>query len=346
MIGRACQFCLITATALLLSACSSISYYSQSIVGHTRLMMARQPIARVMADAGPELSRQLELAQELKKFAVTELALPDNDSYLTYVPLKRKYPVWTVVAAPEFSLQAKSWCYPVIGCASYRGFFARQDADRYAASLNKQGLETSVAGAVAYSTLGWFADPLLPSMMRNGDIVLVETLLHELAHQQLYVKGDSAFNEAFATVVGEQGTLRWLQHRQSEKIAQYRARLKASGQFDQLITDLKVDLAEVFDSAANPAHKRQLKNRLLADVQHRYEVMKQQHWNGRGWYDGWFKTPLNNARLAAYSTYRHKVPALEQLLQSCGGVFQQFYSTLKNVEQNGTSTIPETCDPA
>ena len=175
-------------------------------------MLAREPVDKVLKTANEELTGQLELSKQLKRFAIDELSLPESKSYNSYVALERDFPVWVVVAAPEFSVDAKQWCYPVIGCASYRGYFKKQSAQNYAKKISKKGFEVSVGGASAYSTLGWFSDPLLPSMMRYGDVNFAETLFHEIAHQKVYINGDSGFNEAFATVVGQEGAKRWLKY--------------------------------------------------------------------------------------------------------------------------------------
>ncbi len=310
---------------LLLSACSSISYYTQSVVGHSRLMLARQPIDKAISNAEPELAQQLELAVKLREFAVSDLSLPDNKSYQSYVPLRRDYPVWVVVAAEPFSLEAKQWCYLVIGCASYRGYFKLASAQRYAKSLQAKGFETYVGGAAAYSTLGWFSDPLLPSMLGNSAGDLAEILFHELAHQVLYVNSDSEFNEAFATVVGEQGTLRWLQQHRPSEVQKYTEKLNASNDFNGLIKNIKQKLGEVYTSDRSNAEKAQARALLFENLKAEYQLLKAQKWNGIPWFDHWFKTPINNARLAAFSTYRDRVPELSAIFDQYGGDFQRFY---------------------
>ena len=324
--------------------CSSISYYSQSIAGHTSLMLARQPLETVMQDAQPELKRRLLLAQELRQFAVDYLGLPDNRSYLEYVDLKREYPVWTVVAAEEFSLEPKNWCYPVIGCAAYRGYFSEAAAQAYADRLQGRGFETTVGGAIAYSTLGWFDDPLLPSMMRYGDTGLAENMFHELAHQVLYVNGDSAFNEAFASVVGEQGTLRWLQHRNPEKLDAYRQRLAYRVDFFNLLYAAKSELQKLYTGATTDLLKREQKSQIISKIDLDYQQLKHSEWSGYNGFDRWFERPVNNARLAALATYRERMPELTQLLQTCEGDFSRFFQVLKSssISEHG-SNLPTVC---
>lgn len=335
---------IVLSLAGLLSACSSVAYYSQSIIGHSRLMLARQSIDEVLKTADPELADQLRLVQNLRQFAVSELGLPNNRSYTSYVALKRDYPVWTVVAAAEFSLEAKSWCYPVIGCASYRGFFVEEDAEQYAASLSDKGLETSVGGATAYSTLGWFSDPILPSMLGNGEAQLAEVLFHELAHQRLYIKGDSAFNEAFATVVGEQGALLWLQANAEQKVLDsYLSQRHAIADFDQLLNATKSKLAALYDSDL-PVNQKQLnKKELVLELQQNYQELKETRWQGRKWFQHWFSKPVNNARLASISTYREKLPELEQLLLACDKNFTRFYRSLERLTGRDKIVVPQRC---
>jgi len=319
-------------------------YYSQSVIGHSRLMMARQSVDKVIVTADEKLAAQLLLSKQLKAFAITELDLPDSKSYNSYVALKRDFPVWTVVAAPEFSVAPKQWCYPVIGCASYRGYFKKKSAQNYADKIAKKGFEVSVGGAPAYSTLGWFADPLLPSMMRYGDVEFAETLFHELAHQKLYINGDSGFNEAFATVVGQEGAKRWLRKFRPDELKEYQDQINATAEFNTLIAQLKIDLDLAYKRDVDDTKKRQLKEALFVDLKQRYENVKAQKWQGKGWFDRWFERPINNARLASFSTYYEQVPVLEELLRSCDNDLTRFY---KAVEKQGEVTpvvISVRCD--
>ena len=327
-----------------LTSCSTLGYYSQSVIGHSRLMLARQSIDKVLLEADADLKSKLLLAQDLKQFAVNRLALPDNQSYSSYVALEREFPVWTVVAAEEFSIQARSWCYPVIGCASYRGYFSKHAALEYAESLAKDNFETTVGGAVAYSTLGWFSDPLVPSMMRYGVADFAETMFHELAHQQLYIKNNSDFNEAFATMVGEQGTIIWLSENRPELLADYRQQLAARAEFSALIASTKQSLADVYSAEKSAGVMRKQKLEVFDRLNPEYQKLKQQSWQGKGWFDNWFKKPLNNARLAAFSTYRDQVPNFTSLLQQCGSNFTRFYNSLATAKTDQEhATVPPSC---
>ncbi|NND00761.1 MAG: aminopeptidase [Gammaproteobacteria bacterium] len=332
----------------LISGCSSIAYYGQSVIGHSRLMLSRQPVnAAIQAakdDADTDLRVNLELALELRRYSVSELSLPDNGSYSSYIALQREFPVWTVVAAEEFSVQARQWCYPIIGCASYRGYFSESAAQHYADELKQQELEADVNGAIAYSTLGWFEDPLVPSMMRNGEADLAETLFHELAHQQLYVKNNSAFNEAFATAVGEQGATRWLSQNRPEKLKAYLQRRNARDDFSLLLKQIKQRLEDLYNSDVSETEMRTGKGAILANLLTEYQQLKTRQWQGHGWFDRWFDKPVNNARLAAFSTYRELVPEFLALLQQCDADFGRFYQSLEGARENRElAVIPERC---
>ena len=202
---------LLLSALLAVQACSSVSYYAQGIAGHTSLMLAREPVENIIKTADDSLKKKLIISQEIRQFSIEELNLPDNKSYTSYVELKGSSPVWNVIAANELSLTPKQWCYLVIGCASYRGYYSRQAAERYAFELKNKGYDVSVAGVGAYSTLGFFADPLTSAMLDRDGASLAELMFHELSHQKVYIKNNTRFNEAFATVVGEQGAIVWLQ---------------------------------------------------------------------------------------------------------------------------------------
>lgn len=322
-----------------LFGCSTVGYYSQSVIGHSKLMLARQPIKKAIANSEGETKRQLEAAVKMRRFAVERLALPDNNSYLSYVPLKREYPVWSVVAAPEFSLRPQRWCYPVIGCAAYRGYFSEAAAQKYAEGLHKKNLETEVGGAIAYSTLGWFNDPLIPPMMRNGDVYLAQVMFHELAHQQLYINGNSAFNEAFATVVGEHGALLWLQENDPEKEAKYRELMQVRNDFSALIKITKKRLDEVYKAESNDQQKRQQKQAVFDQLRSDYETLKAEKWGGKKYYRSWIEEPLNNAKLASFATYRDLVPAFEMLFDKCERDYAKFYKVVSLQKGQGKDSI-------
>ena len=225
------------------------AFYWQAIGGEFDLLRKRTPIDKLLVDpkVDPKTKTELTAVAQIRKFAVTELLLPDNKSYTTYVALDRPYVVWNVVAAPEFSVQPKRWCFPVAGCVSYRGFFDRADAERFEKKLVSEGYDTSSGGSSAYSTLGYFADPVLSTMLGGGELYVASTLFHELAHQKLYVKNDSEFSEAFATAIEEYGTERWLAARgNATALAAYQRRLVHRADFAALISAQQDRLRAVF----------------------------------------------------------------------------------------------------
>lgn len=331
---------------LFLSGCGTVSYYGQSVIGHSQLMLARQSVEKLLADTSTskELKANLLLAKDLRRYSIESLMLPDNGSYTDYVDLAREFPVWTVVAAEEFSVEPKTWCYPIIGCAGYRGYYSEQAAGDYAQALQKKDLETTVGGAGAYSTLGWFNDPLLPSMMRYGVADLAETLFHELAHQVVYIKNNTAFNEAFATAVGEQGTYLWLRDNRPDLLADYTARLLARNDFSLLLLATKESLSKLYASNLSFAEKRRTKQIILGSLREQYSILKTKNWQGIEWFDRWFETPINNARLAAFASYRDQVPDFVKLLNDCNSKFSKFYASVEKAGKEGAAaTVPKRC---
>lgn len=316
-----------------LTGCSSISYYSQAVGGHLKLMSAREPIAELLENdnTDPELVKKLQTLLDARQFAVDVLALPDNDSYNTYVETGKRYVTWNVVAAEEFSLRAKTWCFPVAGCVSYKGYFAEEDARAFAEELAQQNLDVNVGGASAYSTLGWFDDPVLDTMLSGGDIRYVSTLFHELAHQVLYVKDDSNFNEAFATFVEQEGIRIWLNDRgESDRIERYNAFLARNRDFSALLKSTRNDLLATYKKDIPAEQMREEKAAVFADMQANYQKLKQQ-WNGYSGYDGWFSRKVNNARLVSVATYHRLVPAFAALYADSNSELSAFYAEAKAI---------------
>jgi len=324
-------FLLIVLIALSAAGCSSVSYYSQAIGGHLKLMNARQAIDKVIADeaTSPELRQKLQTLVDARQFAVSELGLPDNDSYSTYVETGKTAVTWNVVAASEFSMDPKTWCFPVAGCVNYRGYFDRGDADAYAAQLVEQNYDVTVGGASAYSTLGWFDDPVLDTMLRGSDTRYVGTLFHELAHQTLYVEDDSSFNEAYATFVEQLGTRKWLESLgQAERIEQYDASLQRAEDFVNLLGSTRRELQTTFAQDIDEAAMREQKAAVFENMRAEYELLKES-WGGFSGYDNWFKRDINNARLVAVSTYRRFVPAFLAMYLEAGEDLERFYEVAR-----------------
>ncbi len=298
----------------LLSAC----YYVQATRGQIEVLSKREPIDEILAspETEAELGRRLRLVQEARVFSVKELGLPDNKSYRTYSDLERDYVVWNVFAAPEFSLDAREWCYPIVGCVSYRGYFSEQAAHREAGKLEEKGFDVAVGGVPAYSTLGNFSDPVLNTMMHWDDVKLVATLFHELAHQVLYIKDDTGFNESFATAVEEIGIERWLAaNGRPEEMAAYRAQKDLHRRLVELVEAARGDLADYYGRDIDADTIRELKSGRLAQLA--AEVRAELREAGRS-EDHWLTSGLNNARLLPMSLYDGQVPAFLALYADCG----------------------------
>lgn len=320
----------------LLTSCESMSYYGQSVAGHFSLLGSAQPIDELLLQDGfdDSLKSRLQTVLEIRQFATETLLLPDNDSYLAYADIGRHAVLWTVVAAPEFSLTAETWCYPVIGCASYRGYFDHAAALQKADELRSDGYDVSVAEVPAYSTLGWFDDPLPSSVIRWDDARLADLIFHELAHQKLYLDGDSMFNESFATSVGRIGTERWLVSTgRSVDWSRYLKSLEQEAMFIELLADVRAQLEAVYSSDVADAEKRAAKQRILSTLPQRYEELAQCGVLGDS-YEAWFSKPVNNARLALVSTYHRWVPAMIWLYERGDRNMAEFYRAMRELGQD------------
>ncbi|MBA4148315.1 MAG: aminopeptidase [Verrucomicrobia bacterium] len=313
---------------VILCGCQTFSFYGQAIRGQYQMMSDRQPIGKLIAADSTEekLKGKFELILELRKFAESDLALPTDGHYLNYVDLQRSNVVWNIYAADELSLEPKTWWYPVVGKLSYRGYFKEASAEKMAAKLRKQNYDVYVGGVDAYSTLGWFKDPVLNTFIDSSERRLASLIFHELAHQRLFVAGDTEFNEAFATAVGEEGVRRWMHAKndpvQLERVGKDRDRRK---QFVALILETRHQLQAVYESKEPVENKRSRKAQVLAQLRTNYEQLKQE-WNGFDGYDEWFEGPVNNAQLNTISTYYNLVPAFHQLIQEANGDLDAFYT--------------------
>ncbi len=331
---------LAAASVCLTSGCSSIGYYAQSVGGHLSLLRAARPVPEVIGDPQAEaaLKERLALSQRMRDFAISELKLPDNASYRRFADLKRPAAVWNVVAAPELSLQLKTWCYPIMGCAGYRGYFDRADADSYAAALREDRLEVSVYGVPAYSTLGrlpggWMSDPLLSTFIQWPEGELARLIFHELSHQIAYAPDDTEFNESFATAVERIGGARWLERHASPKAREEYAAFDGRRQDFRVFTMAWRDrLDALYRSAAGEAEKRERKAALMAQMRADFETLKRERWGGFSGYDGWFAR-ANNASFGVLAAYNALVPDFERLFQRSGGDFERFYAEVRRLAQ-------------
>lgn len=324
----------IAGLALVLAGCDTLSYYSQAVSGQWQVLSARQPIEDVIASTAtaPEQKRKLALIQEARQWATRELHLNTGDAYTDYVALDRPYVVWNVIAAPEFSTTPQQWCFPIAGCVAYRGYFSEAAAMAYAERLQAQGLETYVGGVEAYSTLGWFDDPVLSTFMRRSDAALVGLIFHELAHRTLYVQNDSTFNESFATVVEQEGLKRWLTMQQQHAVwDQVQQQERYQEAFVQLILEFRESLATLYAGPLPEVKKRQEKQRLVHDLKRRYQTLRDTQWQGYNGYDRWMSGDLNNAQLSTISTYHDYVPAFRALLKRCDDALPCFYARAQDL---------------
>ena len=319
-------------SCLSLTGCSA-GYLLQAAHGQWQLLRARQPIPRVIASESTDarLRTRLELVSEARDFASRELDLPDNASYRSYSALHRPYAVWNVVATPEFSVEPRRWCFPITGCIAYRGYFREAGARRFAAALAARGDDTMVAGVSAYSTLGYFADPVLDTMLQYDDLQLVGTIFHELAHQLVYVRDDSEFNEAFAMSVEREGVARWLAARgRSGELAAWRRRQEQQGQILDILAAGRARVATLYRESAPVPQRRQRKRELLAAISAELRAYEQPR-GLRSGYDAWLDEGLNNAHLASVATYFDCLPGFEQLLAQQSGSLPAYYQAVREL---------------
>jgi predicted aminopeptidase len=321
--------------AATLGGCSSASYYAQSIGGHLDLLRRTQPVSGLLADPAtpPGLRQRLELTQRMRDFAVAELALPDNRSYRRYADLQRNAVVWNVVAAPELSLTLKTWCFPLLGCVGYRGYFDRAAAEALAEQLRADGWEVEVYGVPAYSTLGWTdwlgGDPLLNTFLHWPEGELARILFHELAHQVAYAADDTTFNESYATAVERLGGARWLeQHAGDAARAEYAALDGRRREFRALTSRTREELRALYASPLDDTTKRERKSAVMARLRAEHAALKAGHWEGFAGYDGWFAR-ANNATLGLQASYNQLVPAFERLFERSGGDFARFHAEVR-----------------
>ncbi|KQX84449.1 aminopeptidase [Variovorax sp. Root473] len=330
------------ASALFLSGCADLGYYWQSANGHLDILRAARPVPEWLADptVGAPLKAKLELAQRIRRFASSELGLPDNASYTAYADLHRPAAVWNVVAAPPYSLTLKSWCFPVAGCVGYRGYYDEAAAKTEAEAQKANGLEVAVYPVPAYSTLGWMnwagGDPLLSTFIGYPEGELARLVFHELAHQVLYVSGDTVFNESYATAVERIGGALWLQREAGEAARAEYAQFNAQRQdFRALALNTRRALTQVYESpeakAKDWAKVEAQKQAALADFRARYAALKAA-WTGprQNAYDGWVAR-ANNAAFGAQGAYDDLVPGFEALFEREGRDWPRFYTEVRRI---------------
>ncbi len=322
---------LVGALLLTSASCETIGFYRQAIAGQWAIVRAKQSNSELIASpaTSPALRKQLQLVADLLKFATVDLSLDPKHRYQNFVRIDRKHVVWNVFAAPEFSTRPVRWCYPVAGCATYRGYFSQADARRYTQDLTLQRRDTIVGGVAAYSTLGWFDDPVLSSFIEWPDTDLAGLIFHELAHARVFVPGDTPFNEAFASFVERHGVLEWLRiHQDQTRIERILERWKRSDRFVAYLLNWRDELQRLYDQPYNTVARRLLKTELLAAVEQCYRanaaLLGDQDW--------YFNSgPINNARFVPLAAYHELLGSFEVLFEEAGRSWPLFYSRVADL---------------
>jgi predicted aminopeptidase len=316
-----------------LVSCETVGYYSQAARGQLTIVFGREDIQRLIErqDLSDELADKFARVMDIREFAESELGLPVGGNYSSYVDIEREHVVWNVFAAPEFSVEPVNWCYPIAGCVAYRGFFSERSALRYAAKLEEDGLDVYTGGVDAYSTLGWFEDSLLSTVLNRADYQLAGLIFHELAHQLVYLPGDTTFNESFATAVEREGVRRWLaKSNKDSNIAAALLDYDRQQQFVDLVTDYRDRFESLYQLDLNASSMRSQKLELQQMLREEYATLKQQ-WQGYEGYDGWFSRSLNNAQLSTVASYNDLLPFFVAVFEQSNQDFSAFYAEVSRL---------------
>jgi predicted aminopeptidase len=314
------------ATGLLLPSCQTCRFYGQAINGQMEILRKSRPIPAVCADPAtpPGLRRQLAAVEEIRCFASVHLSLPAHESYGTYADLDRRHLIWVTYAAPEFSLEPKTWKYPLIGELDYRGYFNEHDAIALAGKLRAEHYDVCIGGVDAYSTLGWFHDPILNTFVDYPDIDLAETLFHEITHRKVFLSGQTTYNESLANVVAEEGVKRWLKHQgRFSELRRYEQRLIRRREFDQKIDSTRSALEKLYSSSCPAPVMRRKKAEIFVRLRDQFRELRR-NWGGRG-LESWLTEDLNNGHIVSLKIYAQDMPALQNLLTSCKGDLNLFF---------------------
>jgi len=326
------RLALIAGVVALVAGCSQLGYYVQAMQGQYSLLSVARPIDEWLSDPriGDGLKGRLSKVKVIRRFAARDLDLPDNDSFKNYADLKRPYVLWNVVATPELSMKPLQWCFPIAGCVNYRGYYSKEEAQAFAKDLRSEGYDVQVGGVPAYSTLGWFSDPVLSTFIEYPEGELARLVFHELAHQVVYVKDDSQFNESFAVAVEEAGVERWMEKYGDEKMRlayyQYEGRKQ---DFLALLLKYRAQLEVNYKGMGSVAEKRKRKAEIFQAMKDEYQTLKVS-WGGYAGYDRWFAEPLTNAHLASIATYHDYVPGFRALLAKEKN-FEKFYEAVRSM---------------
>jgi predicted aminopeptidase len=317
----------------LLAATFGGCYLLESAQGQLELMSKREPISRVVANPAtpPAVRSQLEVVSQIREFAIRDLDLPNNGSYLSYADVGRPYVVWNVFSAPEFSVDPKEWCYPIVGCVAYRGYFVERRARRFADKLRRRGLDVAIGGVAAYSTLGHFNDPVLNTMLGWNDVELASIIFHELTHQLIYVPNDADFDEALATTVEQEGVRRWLESLgRQQDLDHYQLEQERFLKVLHLLNTTRAGLRTLFASGLDRPDMRRQKAAVYASLRRDYAGLRDE-WGGHAPFDAWFDGDVNNAHLASVATYYDCVPGFQRELAAVGGDLDAFYRRVREM---------------
>lgn len=324
----------------LLCGCEHLSYLHQAAKGQWEILHKREAIATLLAakDTDPMLREKLTLVQDARAFARRELLLDSGNSYTSYTQLDRPYVVWNVVANAEFSMNPQRWCFPIAGCISYRGYFNEQDARHFANRLETQGFDTWVGGVEAYSTLGWFDDPVISTFTNRSEVSLAGLIFHELAHRTLYVTDDSSFNESFATAIEQEGIRRWLtRNGKSDRWDTYLRYDAYQQDFIALVQQQRAKREALYASKLSVDEMRSQKSLLVDDFRKQYRQLRDVKWQGYNAYDHWMSGSLNNAQLNTVSTYNAYVPALRNLMLQCSQSMRCFHARARELAKQDST---------
>jgi predicted aminopeptidase len=312
-----------------------MGYYKQLISGQIAILNKKQPVTRLLDDPDtPEkLKEKLRLVMDIRTFAKDKLFLPVKNQYLSFVELERPFAGWNIWATPEFSFAPKTWCYPIIGCAVYRGYFSKKDAIDYGQQLEAQGYDVYIGGVAAYSTLGWLNDPVFSTFIYRSDIKLAALIFHELSHHLLYVGDDTTFNESFAIAVEQESLRRWMATRDNLKASEdYTMDYRRRRQFIDLVTKYRKELETLYARDLPTPEKRRAKAAVFEKLKDEYRLLKQ-HWGGYSGYDLWMSRKMTNAKLISVSTYHDLVPAFLGLLKTCNNDLKVFYKKCQDLSK-------------
>lgn len=323
--------------SVLLGGCQTIAYYSQAVGGHTAIWLGQRDIEAVLADPDVDeaVKQRLRELQQVREFASVELMLPRNDSYSRYVDTGRDYVVWNVVATPRYSVEPLESCFPVVGCVSYRGYYDREEAIAQAKKLKAEGLDVFVGGVGAYSTLGWFDDPLLNTMLSRSRADTTALIFHELSHQRLFIKGDTKFNESFATAVAEMGLNQWAREQgETRLLTEYRLQARRRADIVALILRSREQMQQAY-LAAGPEDQQTLakiKVQQFKQMESGYQALKADG-GGTPGFDRFFAADLNHASLALFGEYHGWVGAFKRLFERNGRDWSSFYDAVEGLSK-------------